>query len=203
MGDLVNAQETLWSGVFGNQYAERNANDRGRIVANIALFTEILSRMAPISSFIEFGAGTGQNIAALRQLIPNASMFSVEINEQAAMQIPWGQVIKGSLFDCWLPQPQDLAFTKGLLIHISPADIKRAYERLWQASARYIVLCEYYNPEPICVRYRDQDAALWKRDFAGEMLDLYPTLRLVDYGFAYHRGVFPQDDLTWFLLEKR
>jgi spore coat polysaccharide biosynthesis protein SpsF len=27
---------------------------------------------------------------------------------------------------------------------------------------------------------------------------------LVDYGFAYHRDPnFPQDDITWFLLEKR
>jgi spore coat polysaccharide biosynthesis protein SpsF len=26
---------------------------------------------------------------------------------------------------------------------------------------------------------------------------------LVDYGFAYHRDpAFPQDDITWFLLEK-
>ena len=35
------------------------------------------------------------------------------------------------------------------------------------------------------------------------MLDRFPDLRLLDYGFAYHRDpVFPQDDITWFLLEK-
>jgi hypothetical protein len=45
---------------------------------------------------------------------------------------------------------------------------------------------------------------LYKRDFAGEMLDRYPDLQLVDYGFSYHRDQnFPQDDANWFLLEKK
>ena len=37
----------------------------------------------------------------------------------------------------------------------------------------------------------------------GEMLDRYSDLHLVDYGFVWRRDVFAQDDLTWFLLEKR
>ena len=38
---------------------------------------------------------------------------------------------------------------------------------------------------------------------AGEMMDRYPQLRLVDYGFLYRRDPnFPQDDITWFLLAK-
>ncbi|GAA0704411.1 hypothetical protein [Dyella marensis] len=39
--------------------------------------------------------------------------------------------------------------------------------------------------------------------FCGEIMDRYPDLRLVDYGFAYRRDPsFPQDDITWSLLEK-
>ena len=39
--------------------------------------------------------------------------------------------------------------------------------------------------------------------FAGELLDAYPDLELVDYGFQYHRDHnFPADDSTWFLLKK-
>jgi hypothetical protein len=35
------------------------------------------------------------------------------------------------------------------------------------------------------------------------LLDLYRELKLVNYGFVYHRDPsFPQDDFTWFLLEK-
>ena len=45
---------------------------------------------------------------------------------------------------------------------------------------------------------------LFKRDFAGELLDAFPSLDLVDYGFVYHRDPnFPQDDMNWFLLEKK
>ncbi len=35
------------------------------------------------------------------------------------------------------------------------------------------------------------------------MMRAHPELRLVDYGFAYHLDTaFPQDDITWFLMEK-
>ncbi|MGE6567285.1 MULTISPECIES: hypothetical protein [Shewanella] len=38
--------------------------------------------------------------------------------------------------------------------------------------------------------------------WAGEMLDKYSDLTLVDYGFVYLRDInFPQDDTNWFLLE--
>jgi hypothetical protein len=48
------------------------------------------------------------------------------------------------------------------------------------------------------------DVVPFKRDFAGEIMDRFPDLRLVDYGFVYHRDPqFPQDDFTWFLMEKR
>ena len=31
----------------------------------------------------------------------------------------------------------------------------------------------------------------------------YKSLKLLDYGFVYHKDLsFPQDDLTWFLLKK-
>ena len=52
------------------------------------------------------------------------------------------------------------------------------------------------------VNYRGHDNRLFKRDFAGELIDKF-GLKLRDYGFLYHRdNYFPQDDLTWFLLEK-
>ena len=42
-----------------------------------------------------------------------------------------------------------------------------------------------------------------KEILAGEILDLFPSLSLIDYGFVYHRDPnFPQDDISWFLIEK-
>jgi len=81
--------------------------------------------------------------------------------------------------------------------------LPRVYDLLHLASQRYICMVEYYNPSPVTIPYRGEANKLFKRDFAGEMLDRFSDLRLVDYGFSYHRdNNFPQDDLTWFLLEK-
>ena len=65
------------------------------------------------------------------------------------------------------------------------------------------MVAEYYNPTPVSINYRGHTDKLFKRDFAGEIMDMYPNLKLVDYGFIYHRDdAFPQDDITWFLMEK-
>jgi len=59
----------------------------------------------------------------------------------------------------------------------------------------------YYNPSPVSIDYRGEKDVLFKRDFAGEMLDSIDGLNLVDYGFVYRRANFPQDDISWFLME--
>ena len=34
-------------------------------------------------------------------------------------------------------------------------------------------------------------------------MERFPNLSLLDYGFVYRRDPsFPQDDMTWFLMEK-
>lgn len=52
--------------------------------------------------------------------------------------------------------------------------------------------------------YRGNKNRLFKRDFAGEFMDKFPDVQLVEYGFAYHRDKrYMVDDVNWFLLEKR
>ena len=64
------------------------------------------------------------------------------------------------------------------------------------------MVAEYYNPSPVNLSYRGNEETLFKRDFAGELMEQY-GLKLVDYGFIYKRDNWaPQDDITWFLLEK-
>jgi spore coat polysaccharide biosynthesis protein SpsF len=92
---------------------------------------------------------------------------------------------------------------KGVLIHINPDMLGIVYEKLYQLFSHYILIAEYYNPTPVEVNYRGHSSKLFKRDFAGEMLDKYPDLKLLDYGFIYYRdNNFPQGDTNWFLLEK-
>ena len=117
----------------------------------------------------------------------------------------WGgaEAISGSILDLQLDKTFDLTFTKGVLIHINPDKLQEVYNTLYSHSNRYILVAEYYNPTPVSIEYHGEKDKLFKRDFAGELLDRYTDLRLVDYGFLYKRDVnFPQDDISWFLMEK-
>jgi pseudaminic acid biosynthesis-associated methylase len=173
---------------------------------NIAVFSKILSRTRGIKSVIEFGANIGLNLQALELLLPEALQTAVEINPEAVKCLrQWGKpdVFDGSILE-FIPKRQwDFVLTKGLLIHINPKELDAVYIKLFSCAARYICIAEYYNPKPVSIEYRGHPDRLFKRDFAGDMLDMFSSLNLVDYGFVYHRDAnFPQDDMTWFLLEK-
>lgn len=157
-------------------------------------------------SVLELGANVGNNLVALRALRPELALHAVEINPVAAARITaWGGagVDIASLLDWTCPAAAyDLVFTKGVLIHINPDELTRVYDLMVHASARWVMVCEYYNPTPVEVSYRGHEHALFKRDFAGELMDRH-GLRLVDYGFTYHRDpAHPLDDSTWFLMER-
>jgi pseudaminic acid biosynthesis-associated methylase len=200
------SQEQLWAGEFGNDYIVRN-RDGALLDSNRALFDTILSHTQSVTSAIEFGANIGNNLRALRELMPAVELHSVEINATAAAEIQtWGgaTVEVASLLDFVPSRQWDLSFTKGVLIHLPPQALPDIYDKLVAASSRYVMVCEYYNPTPVEVAYRGHEHALFKRDFAGEILDAHPELALVDYGFTYHRDPHhPLDDSTWFLMEKQ
>ena len=198
-------QESFWAGQFGDEYVDRNAAEQ-LLIANVSLFSQIFRRADPISSLIEFGANIGMNLQAMKRLLPDCRLDGVEINPKAAAilrESGFVNVYEESILQFTAPQQYDMSFIKGVLIHINPDHLSEVYERLYQASRQYICVIEYYNPTPVSLSYRGHENRLFKRDFAGEILDRYSDLRLVDYGFIYRRDRFPQDDLTWFLMEKR
>jgi spore coat polysaccharide biosynthesis protein SpsF len=199
-------QEEFWAGEFGNDYTERNAETRW-IASNVALFAKILARTSGINSVLELGANRGLNLLALKQLLPEASFAGVEINRAAVTELERHGFIKvhhSSVLDFTPAATSSLVLIKGVLIHLSPDVLDQVYELMVKASTRYICIAEYYNPTPVAISYRGHADRLFKRDFAGELMAKHPAVRLVDYGFAYHGDPnFPQDDLTWFLLEKR
>lgn len=200
-------QEHFWAGEFGSEYIKRS-NTAELLASNIHLFALALDHAEKISSGIEFGANIGMNLRALQALYPGIDLTAVEINPDAAAQlravVGGGRVYEGSILDYPVTHQVDLVLIKGVLIHIDPSQLDHVYEKLYQAAKRYILVCEYYNPIPVAVSYRGHDDRLFKRDFAGELLDRFPDLSLLKYGFAYHRDpAFLQDDSTWFLLEKQ
>lgn len=200
------AQEAFWSGQGGSNYIERNKRmDTG---SRLHFFSRVLRRAGPVASVLELGANIGLNLHALHTLLPEAHIEAVEINPDAAAclgQLPFlAQAHQASLLSFTPSRVFDLVFTRGVLIHIEPARLPEVYDLMHRASSRYLLVAEYFNPKPVGVTYQGREDLLFKRDFAGELLDRFPDLALVAYDFIYRRDpVAPADDITWFLLEKR
>ncbi|WP_246118549.1 pseudaminic acid biosynthesis-associated methylase [Desulfobotulus alkaliphilus] len=186
---------------------ERN-RDPLLVSSNIHLFSEIIACTKDVHSIFEVGANIGLNIDALNQLCPEKTTSSLELNTEAFSTLKnkcTGEAYQGSVLDLnpsELPT-FDFTFTKGVLIHIHPDKLPLVYEKLYQLSSKYLCIIEYYNPTPVEVEYRGFRNKLFKRDFAGEILTAYQDLKLVNYGFKYHKdNNFPIGDVTWFLLKK-
>ena len=200
------SQENFWAGEFGDDYINRNSNEEF-ITSNSILFGQILKSAPNVKSIVELGCNIGLNLLALNRINNNFELCGFEINKTAAQkarELKIANVFDGTVLDV-LPAEKkyDVSFTKGVLIHINPDELDMVYRNLYSLSKRYIIVCEYYNPSPVMIKYRGNEDRLFKRDFAGELIDTY-NLNLIDYGFVYHRDNYsPQDDITWFLLEKQ
>lgn len=203
-------QEEFWSSDFGDQYSKRNVGSE-ILASNLSFFANIFGRIPKIDSVIEFGSNIGLNLMALKLLYPSQSQIAIEINESAAKKLqdlmPNVKVFNTSISNFDQSELSagscDLVLIKGVLMHINPDQLNMVYKKLYQSTHKYILICEYYNPTPDVVKYQGHSDRLFRRDFAGEMLDQYRDLTLVDYGFVYHRDPsFPQDDISWFLLIK-
>lgn len=206
MSQYKTEQEAFWAGDFGTEYIGRNAGSE-LLASNLVFFSKSLAKAQGLSSCIEFGANIGMNLCALRLLYPKQDQYAVEINPAAATElgtiIPAENIFPTSILDFKSDRTWDLALIKGVLIHINPDFLPQVYDALYRATGCYLLVCEYYNPNPVAINYRGHTDRLFKRDFCGEILDRYPDLKLIDYGFVYKGDPnFPQDDITWFLMEK-
>lgn len=200
-------QEKFWAGEFGDEYFERNQGQE-ILARNLSFFSKSLKNIQKINSCIEFGANIGMNLKALKILFPLLNIKAIEINIKACLKlenlIGKKNVFQKSILDFQIKEKFDLVLIKTVLIHINPDRLEDVYRKLYSSSKKYILIAEYYNFYPVSIDYRGNKDKLFKRDFAGEMLDMFSDLKLVDYGFIYYRdNNFPQDDRNWFLLEKK
>ncbi len=200
------SQESFWQGEFGDKYISRNTEET-LLIGKLAFFAMALRRTRQIQSVLEFGCNIGLNLSAIRQLLPNAELHGIEINEKAyqdlLLRVSGVHGHKMSFLDFSSSRKFDLVFTFNVLIHVAPENLSAVFDRINDAASRYVMMVEYYNPSPVTVTYRDHESQLFKRDFAGDFMDKHPDFRLVDYGFVWHRDpMFPLGDNTWFLLER-
>ncbi|NDY73271.1 pseudaminic acid biosynthesis-associated methylase [Desulfobacter hydrogenophilus] len=201
-------QEKSWAGEFGTQYIKSHA----LLSSNLYFFPGRYRSAHGVKTCIKFGANIGMNLKALKLLFPEQEKYGIEINSDAVGElvknIPPNHVCHSSILD--FPPPNthkmiwDLALIKGVLIHINPDELNLVYDKLVTACEKYLLVAEYFNPTPVAIPYRGHVDRLFKREFAGEIMDRYPCMKLLDYGFVYRRDPhFPQDDISWFLMEKR
>jgi pseudaminic acid biosynthesis-associated methylase len=200
----MNEQEAFWSGSFGDAYNQRNSPS---IEVRMRFFDRALAKTENYPpTVIEIGANKGTNLIALRRLYKGIGLAALEINEAAINElrkIPDIMVIHASALSYIPTFASHLSLSMGWLIHVAPEDLPKAYDLLHNASQRYILLAEYFASSPTPVFYRGHENRLWRRDFAGEMLDRFPGLKVLDYGFVWRRDpIAPLDDVSWFLMEK-
>lgn len=203
--NYLTEQENFWAGSFGDDYISRNESG-ALLYSKVAMWSQMLKSANRVKSIKELGCNIGLNLKALHHLNPSYDLSGVEINEIAAQQakeLGIGSITCGTITEPLEGEKVDLTFTAAVLIHINPEKLDQVYQNLVNLSNRYVLVAEYYNPTPTDVVYRGHSERLFKRDFAGDLIDSY-GLNLVDYGFWYKRDNVAQEfgDVSWFLLEK-
>lgn len=200
------SQELFWKGSFGDDYSNRNSGPLF-ISAKIDMFSKALRTSIKINKILELGANIGLNASALKAIFPEAHYSGVEINGTAFQALSSNRDVDSayhcSIYEFMAKERFELVFTAGVLIHLEPSKLPSVYEKIYTLSSRYILVAEYFSPQPDEVLYRGHSGKLFRRDFAGEILDTFTDLTLVDYGFVYRRDrKFNHDDMNWFLMEK-
>lgn len=193
-------QLALWRSTFGQHYTDRNDVERP---ARITTWRRILAGLE-VERALEVGCNVGWNLRYLRAAgVP--SVWGVEPQayaiERARRADPTLTLVPGTAFalpfrDRWF----DLAFTSGVLIHISPADLPRALDELYRVTARYLVVLEYDHPAEVEVSYRGHDGALWKRDHGAAVAARFPDLRRLSSGPLGADDGY--DDCTFHVFER-
>jgi spore coat polysaccharide biosynthesis protein SpsF len=204
----MNTQEKLWQGEFGTAYHERNKpEDR------MAFWTEVLGTkvLTDAWSVLEPGAGKGENLVAIRDArrvyldisMYNSQLTGIEVNRVACEQMRDVGIIghNKAFLDMPLDEKFPLVITRGFLIHIPIGALPATLAKIYNASLKYICFAEYYSPVRREVKYQGHTSALWIDDFAGALMKMYPDLKLLNYGFKYHKDQ-NGNDLTYFLMEK-
>jgi pseudaminic acid biosynthesis-associated methylase len=209
-------QIVKWSGEFGKEYTKRNKMTiedmeymyKKRYGINRKQMNEeFLSKLDKDVRVLEVGCNIGNQLALLKEM-GFENLYGMEVSDYAfeiakrRTETQGISFIKGNAFE--LPFKAgffDMVFTSGVLIHISPDDIKNAVSEIYRCSNKYIWGLEYYAASYQKVVYKGHKNLLWKTDFARIYMDNFPDLKLVkEKKYVYRDDKHLTDEM--FLLEK-
>lgn len=193
-------QENTWKSQFGDDYTQRNSGGNRIPITGY----DLIKNKINLKSAIEFGSNIGLNLDALKIIYPNIVTYGVEINKKAFNILKTKHdAVNCSILDFKIKKKYEISLICGVLIHIPPVNLKKVYSKLYDSSSKYIYIREYFNDKPIKLKYRGKKDILFKRDFAFDLMQIYPKLKLVDYGFHWkHDPHKKTDNENWFLFSK-
>jgi pseudaminic acid biosynthesis-associated methylase len=199
--DNANRLEALWSGDFGDNYVDRNrAAGEGR-----APFWKSILEKTRAKRVLEVGCNVGANLRWIAAELGPDNAWGIDVNQKALDElkraIPLHAIHASARALPFDDGTFDLVFTMGVLIHQAPEALPDVMREIVRTSRRYVLCGEYYAATPTEVPYRGESGALFKRDFGGDYLRLFPQLAQVETGFLA-RGDATWDDITWWLFEK-
>ena len=188
----ITEQIRMWTGTFGKEYTDRNTFTLEQIdqlyrenygIAATELCKEFIGDLERSIKILEVGSNIGNNLRMLQRM-GFKHLYGIEINsyaiERAKANTTGINIIQASALDIPFRDGYfDLVFTSGVLIHISPADIKRALAEICRCSKKYIWGFEYYADAYTEVQYRGHSELLWKADFMRLYLEQFEDLELV------------------------
>jgi pseudaminic acid biosynthesis-associated methylase len=194
--------ETLWAGEFGNAYVDRNLS-AGE--SRSEFWLPLMDELRP-QSVLEVGCNLGGNLHWITQRVDSRYVTGVDVNAKALRlldrRVPGVRGVNAPARQIPVPdRSTDFVFTVAVLIHQPEETIDKVMSEMVRISSRYVLCAEYYAPETVEVPYCDNDGALFRRDYGGLFLDLFPfELALVRDGQL--RAEEGSDPLTWWLFER-
>jgi pseudaminic acid biosynthesis-associated methylase len=188
-----NRQLEKWTGGFGQEYTERNRSSLAAMeklykrhfgVTRTEMNHQFLDGFDHSMRILEVGCNIGNQLLCL-QRIGFENLYGIEPQEYAvemAKRRAKGiQIMRGNIFDIPFKDGYfDLVFTSGVLIHISPQNIKKALKEIYRCSRKYIWGYEYYSENYEEIPYRGERGLLWKTDFAKAFRKTFPDLKPVE-----------------------
>ena len=185
-------QMKVWKGEFGAIYTDRNKYQNESMdelymkdfgITRTEMNRRFLGKLDRSMKILEIGPNSGNQLIELSKM-GFRNLSAVELNphaiEVAKKAVPSANIVQGNIFKIPFPDRSfDMVFTSRVLIHISPKDIQRALKEICRVAKEYIWGFEYFTPECTEVNYRGHENLLWKTDFAGEYLQIFPGLEMV------------------------
>jgi pseudaminic acid biosynthesis-associated methylase len=203
----MNEQERFWVREIPEAY--RNNNDGFDIQNGMIAWQKMLNalQISEIESFLECGSNIGRNVGILAELMPTWAANVIEISAEAlkicAERYQIASSYNGPIKDSAFDDTFDLVFSCGVLIHVSPDDLLKTMQKMYDHSSRYMLIAEYFSRTPESIVYRGELNKLFKRDFGKLFVENFPV-KVLDSGFlwSYNYEASGFDDITYWVFEK-